>query len=285
MSRIKKIKKSILFTGRFFTAFRRAFPDYLIIGAQKAGTTSLYNYLIQHPSVKPAFKKEIHYFDSRYRRGNLWYRSFFPYKKELRQGEITGEASPSYIFYPGAAERIYRIFSKVKPEVKLIVLLRNPVDRAISASIHQCRSKREDLPFGEAFKAEGERTRRAKKNIKKSIFKKKKHSRRLRKFAYKERGEYESQLKDYLKYFKRENIFIIFSETFFKNPAGTMKDIYSFLKIDDSFTLKDIRPRNVSSYERYPDIPDSVSIYLKEYFKPYNKKLAKLLRRDLPWNY
>ena len=104
-------------------------PDFIIIGAQRSGTTSLYNYLIEHQNIKSTSQKEIHYFDNNYDKGLTWYSKKFP---SIRKGiEITGEASPYYIFHPHAVNRISKDF----PNVKLIVLLRNPIERAYS---HYC---------------------------------------------------------------------------------------------------------------------------------------------------
>ncbi|HEX9782521.1 MAG TPA: hypothetical protein VGA56_07280, partial [Opitutaceae bacterium] len=103
-------------------------PDFIILGAQKAGTTSLYAYLLEHPQVLPARKKEVHYFDLRYERGERWYRSHFPSQRAMQaRGRslgnrvITGEATPYYLFYPRAPERV----ASVVPNAKFIVLLRD----------------------------------------------------------------------------------------------------------------------------------------------------------------
>ena len=112
-----------------------AMPDFMIIGTQRGGTTSLYNYLLAHPQIVAATKKEIHFFDKKFQRGIPWYRAQFPslIQSDMgetigRQGVITGEASPYYLFHPHAPARA----ALVVPKTKLIVLLRNPVDRAES---------------------------------------------------------------------------------------------------------------------------------------------------------
>lgn len=124
---------------RWITAPLRTLPEFIIIGAQKAGTTSLYNYLIEHPSIFPAFKKEVLYFDVNYRKGIHWYKSFFPttifkflISKYSNRRFITGEASPYYILYPHAAKRIHSTL----PKVKIIILLRNPINRSFSQYFH-----------------------------------------------------------------------------------------------------------------------------------------------------
>ncbi len=109
----------------------RLMPDFIIIGAMRGGTTSLYSYLTEHPSIGSAYMKEIHFFDVFFNKGLYWYRSQFPSSVQKYYAEhvqkrsfITGEASPYYLFHPHAPKRI----AKTLPQVKLIVLLRNPVN-------------------------------------------------------------------------------------------------------------------------------------------------------------
>ena len=106
--------------------FRRK-PDFVIIGAQKSGTTSLYHYIVQHPEIEPASKKEIKFFDIHYSEGEKWYLSHFPPKYPWADNRITGEGSPEYMYLPWAAERLIEFL----PETKLVAILRNPVERAI----------------------------------------------------------------------------------------------------------------------------------------------------------
>src|SRR5689334_8975756 len=121
------------------TSQLRLLPDFIIIGAQKGGTTSLYNYLIEHPLIKSARRKEVHYFDRNFHKGVSWYKAFFPTSLEkyyaeniLKKDFITGEGSPEYLFYPHCAEKAVRVL----PQAKIIALLRNPVDRAYSQYRH-----------------------------------------------------------------------------------------------------------------------------------------------------
>src|SRR5215210_5970373 len=114
---------------RLTTAPVRALPDFVIIGAQKGGTSFLYQLLVHHPHVKPAFAKEVHYFDLNFRQGDNWYCSHFPLQMRNSRRYITGESSPYCLFHPHAPRRA----SAVIPDARLIVLLRNPVDRALLA--------------------------------------------------------------------------------------------------------------------------------------------------------
>ena len=118
------------------TAPFRALPDFLIVGAQKGGTSSLYAYLAQHPSVLPSFRKEVKFFDCNYFCGHTWYRAHFPLRYKLSRGNrITGEGTPNYLFHPTALQRL----ALTLIDVKIIILLRNPADRAYSHYQHQKR--------------------------------------------------------------------------------------------------------------------------------------------------
>ena len=146
---------------RYLTSSKRSLPDFIIIGAMKSGTSILYNkFLSQHPCIQRATKKEIHFFDNKYSKGILWYKSHFPTLKEKNnfkvknsQNMLIGEASPFYIFYPHTARRVYEVL----PKVKLIAILRNPVDRAYSHYHHIVRNNKENLSFEAAIESEPKR--------------------------------------------------------------------------------------------------------------------------------
>src|SRR3712207_6690007 len=110
---------------RIATAQQRRLPDFVIIGTQRGGTTSLYHYLSKHPEVLPALRKEIHFFDLNFDRGLDWYLAHFARQD---QPGLVGEASPLYMFHRDVPERVRRVL----PNAKFIALLRNPVDRAYS---------------------------------------------------------------------------------------------------------------------------------------------------------
>ncbi len=138
----------------------RLMPDFIIIGAMRGGTTSLYSYLTEHPNIGPAYMKEVHFFDVYFHKGLPWYRAQFPstvqkyYTERVqKQNFITGEASPYYLFHPHAPRRIARLL----PHVKLIVQLRNPVSRAYSHYYHEVNGGHEKLSFAEAIDREEDR--------------------------------------------------------------------------------------------------------------------------------
>src|SRR5436190_6073272 len=145
---------------RGVTSSIRLLPDFLIIGTQRGGTTALYHYLKTLPCVTPATITDTHFFDKKYSKGLAWYRGHFPtsFRKISaqhlqRRAFVTGEASSSYLFHPHAPKRV----AQVLPHVKLITLLRNPVDRAYSQYHHAVDLGYEHLSFEEAIQWEEER--------------------------------------------------------------------------------------------------------------------------------
>ena len=112
---------------RRLTGPLRGMPSLLLIGTQKGGSTSLFNYLVQHPDVLPPLGKEVHYFDFNYGKGVNWYHGRFPYRYQLGGGVRTLDATPYYMMHPLAPERAAGLL----PDVKLIAVLRNPIDRAL----------------------------------------------------------------------------------------------------------------------------------------------------------
>ena len=135
---------------RAVTSPIRLLPDFLIIGTQRGGTTSLYHYLQAHPCIRPASTKEVHFFDTKFHKGLAWYRGHFPTRIEQSSVNrlhghslMTGEATALYLFHPHAPKRV----AKALPFVKLIVLLRNPVDRALSHYYHAIKHGYETLSF------------------------------------------------------------------------------------------------------------------------------------------
>lgn len=139
---------------KLITAPLRLLPNFIIIGAQKGGTSSMFSYLKQHPQLQLPDIKEIHFFDNNYQKGSTWYKSHFPLI--IVKNKLTGEASPYYLFHPHVPQRVIQLC----PKVKLIVMLRNPADRAYSHYMMQNKRKIDPLPtFEEAIDAEESRLR------------------------------------------------------------------------------------------------------------------------------
>jgi len=255
----------------------RYLPDFIIIGAQKSGTSSLYYYLSQHPYLIPPSQKEVHFFDGglnpnvdNFNKGQAWYQSHFPLKRHNRNNQKAFEASPLYIFNPLAPQRI----SELIPEVKLVAILRNPMERAISHYFHEKRRGLESLSIMEALLAEEERLKPVndKQDYKSDIF---------IHHTYKSRGLYHEQMKRYLEYFPMSNILVINSETFFTQPDDTLRRVFQFVGVDTEFAVHDLKPRNVGSNRT--DIDPSVFEYLENYFQFHNQELYELIGENYGW--
>src|SRR5438067_2618788 len=216
------------------TASLRVLPDFLIIGTQRGGTTSLYRYLKAHPCIAAPSYKDVHFFDRRYRKGLQWYRGHFPmtwekaYAQQIRKRPfLTGEASPSYLFHPLAPKRV----AEALPHVKLIVLLRNPVSRAYSQYHHAIELGFETLSFAEAIEAEEERTAREHEKILKD---ERYYSEEYKHRSYLTKGIYVDQLQAWMKMFPREQFLILKSEDFYADPSATFKQVLTFLNLPDT---------------------------------------------------
>ena len=246
-STIRSIRIRTFHAIGYLSHNNRKLPDFIIIGAQKGGTSSLYYYLKFHPQVKRPIKKEIHYFNIFYDKGLRWYKAHFPLQSDKY---MTGEASPGYIFHPETAKRIRDLI----PKVKLIVLLRDPLERAYSA--YQM-NRRLGIDPRASFNAAIEYELETKKNHK-GDYDYNRHN-----FFYLERGKYASQLSTWTKYFDKNQILVIDSNLFFNNTPEALKEVYSFLGIKEEYP-KTYKPMNVGNY---PPLSKENYKSLKEYFR------------------
>lgn len=270
-----------LFQRHFYylTGPLRVLPDFIIIGCQKCATTSLYDYLVQHPNILSAAQKEIHYFDSNYNIGITWYKSFFPtvFSKNLKKLSkikfVTGEASPMYIFNQIVPKRM----SEVLPSVKLIAILRNPIDRAYSHYNMQVKNGYEKLSFEEAINSEekriaGEREREEQDANYVGI--------NLRDYSYLSRGLYVNQLTIWMNYFPKSQFLILRTEDLDDNPNVFMNQIFKFLEIP-AYEIRNLQKVNVGEYK---SMNPATRKMLIDYFKPYNDQLNRLLDRNFDWD-
>jgi Sulfotransferase domain len=252
---------------RYATADLRARPDFIIVGAQRSGTTSLYSWLSTHPDVAPPVAKEIHYFDTHYDRGPRWYRSHFPIR---RDGKITGEASPYMLFHPLAPARAAQ---DLPASTRFLVLLRQPVDRTVShywySYSRRERFEQESLERAialepERLAGETERVRRGERSDRHSGY------------SYLARSRYADQLRAWFDAVGRDRLLIVESERLYADPEVTA-GLLRWLGIrphDRPF------PMSNESYRREVDDP-RVLAQLDEYFKPYNEDLFDLLGYEL----
>jgi len=263
----------------------RLMPDFIIIGTMRGGTTSLYSYLTEHPNIGPAYMKEVHFFDVYFSKGLHWYRAQFPssvqkyYTERVqKQNFITGEASPYYLFHPHAPKRI----AKTLPQVKLIVLLRNPVTRAYSHYYHEVAGGHEKIAtFEEAIACEEERIAKEAELLDKN---EQYISYNHRHFSYLARGIYVDQLKVWMNLFPKEQFLILKSEDFYADPAAGLKQVLDFVNVPD-LSLK----AQKEEYEQLntttpPRMNPATRKRLSEYFEPHNSRLYKYLGVDFGWD-
>ncbi|MFS8117077.1 MAG: tetratricopeptide repeat-containing sulfotransferase family protein [Microcoleus sp.] len=239
------------------------FPNFIIIGSQRCGTTSLYTYLAEHPQILTPIKKEMDFFSWHFHRGIDWYLAHFP---PMPEGEefVTGEASPSYFDCREAPERVY----SACPEAKLIVLLRNPVDRAISQFYRLTDLNWEGRSLDRAISDEIERLNQNPEYI---IGEEPGN--------YLARGRYIEFIKNWLDFFPKQQLLILKSEDFYAGAATTVKQVLEFLDLPE-YQLPEYPNANPGSYQ---PISDSMRDWLSDYFKPYNQELEEYLGRTFDW--
>ena len=267
-------------------------PTFIICGTQKGGTTALYHYLREHPEICMSKKKEVHFFDLNYHMGIKWYEKNFAHCNSGKVKAI-GESSPLYMYLEEVPERIHETL----PDIKLVFILRHPVDRAYSHYWHEVRLGYEYLSFRDAIRVEEDRLSRG------DIFSR-------RHYSYKDRGKYIIQLKRFRKYFSDDQMLILVTEDLRRSPEDVMKKILGFIGVDTSFKSPSWYARRyvgktprfwrlqrlkakipfkilrtfidyVNLKEGYPPMDRGIREYLLEFFKPYNRELEEFLGRRL----
>lgn len=292
---MNRFSEALKYWNQVWTRKQRLLPSFIIIGATRSGTTSLYLHLISHPNVLPNSKKETVFFNYAYHTNPDWYRIYFPTTLEQEKMQeqrkqkimITGDATPSYLIDPFVPKRIF----KMLPNVKLIVLLRNPIDRAYSHFYHNVSLGIEKLTFEQAIKKEPGRISKSFEELQneKFTFNDNFISYFLRlmtfkvknyyKFSYLETGKYYQHLKNWMNVFPKKQFLIIKNEDYFNNPKKIYEQVQDFL---------DLPYFDLGRYKRYYEIEyqpmnNDLRKYLKEYFEPHNSKLYQYLGRDFHW--
>jgi len=240
------------------------------MGVQRGGTTSLYNYLMDHPDIEKGLKKETYFFSDHFHRGFEWYQELFP------EG-ISGEATPYYAIHPLVPARIRAML----PNVKLIMLLRDPVERAWSHYKYEVAQKCELLSFEEALDEEERRLRGEESKIKANPLYK---SPNLFCHSYLKKGEYADQLERWYNVFPKEQILILKSEHLFGNyqkADSVYQMVLDFIGVKP-YELKKHRRHN--STEHISDMNPLTRELLQAYYKPHNEQLYTLLGKDFQWN-
>ena len=269
-------------------------PDFLIVGAMRSGTTTLARTLQSHPEVFVPENKEVHFFDRNFERGVTWYASFFEAAEDLRS---VGEATPEYMYDARARERM----SQTLPSARLIVILRDPIERAYSHYWHERNLGREDLSFEAAIAAESSRLESPDPVTRSRV-------------AYVDRGLYVQQLEALNALFPRDAIHVLLFEDFVEEPQRSFGATTRFLGLEDGvMTDADLRNWNPTRVvrrkrlrrlakrlpsgpirraglhlstgtESYPPMSETSRAELAERFRLPNRDLERWLGRDLPWS-
>ncbi|CAN5743597.1 hypothetical protein BH20ACT2_BH20ACT2_10070 [soil metagenome] len=261
----------------------RLLPDFLVIGAQRSGTSSLYKYLGAHPEIAPSLRKEVGYFTRSYGEDPDWYRAHFPLAARrllaarlARRKLLSFEATPDYLFDPRAAGRAHQLV----PAAKLIVLLREPVARAFSHHQHMTRLGFETLSFEAAIDREPERLAADLAAMAADPLHDPRH---YLWFSYASRGRYAEQLERWFARYGRERCLVIESEDLYADPDRTFQQILAFLGVArwsprsfDNHSYQGRRPAT-------DDIPRAARARLAAHFAAPNQDLARLLGREPGW--
>ncbi|MEJ6485424.1 sulfotransferase domain-containing protein [Nostoc punctiforme UO1] len=257
-------------------------PDFLIPGFIKSGTSSLYNYLISHPQILPAVDNGLCFFTDFFEQELDWYLAHFP-SIPASMNYITGETTPIYIYFPSITKKIFHLF----PNIKLVILLRNPVDRAISSYFHQhkinCGYKLIQDNIDNILEKMPSLLDKLHTFVwlEPSMIKKYRSPSRQDVFSYHLMNSlYIYYLKEWLNVFPREQFLFVKSEDLFSNPSVTMKKVFSFLNLPD-YPLAEYPNYNPGSYN---PISDDLRQTLAEFFRPHNQKLEEYLGMKFNWD-
>ena len=258
-----------------------ALPDFIIFGVSRSGTTSLYQYLAQHPNIEPCVIKEPRFFDMYYDRGINWYRMNFPsiWKKfaatKLKHKKfLTGEASGAYLQNPHAPRRIHNL----NPNMKLILLMRNPIDRAFSHYKRKVKNGSEKLSFEEVIEQEQSRIKGEMERMEndENYYSPIYHS-----LAYLTTGLYAIRLKRWLKYFSLKQILILENSELQREPEKVYDKTIEFLGLP-KWKLSNFR--KFSKQDLKLDMDPQTRKKLLEFCKPHNEELYSLIGRRFDWD-
>jgi hypothetical protein len=274
-----RLPKNVIWAFRLLTSPLRVYPDFFIIGVGRGGTTSLEFYLTQHPNISRSSKKEIHYFDREFKRGDNWYKGHFItkftkfyYNKIKKMPYLSCDATPTYIVHPDVIERIKKEF----PNAKFLVTLRDPAKRAFSQYNRNIENHDENLSFLSALKNEKERAKRERAKYSENEFY---NSRFWGVISYLENGHYSKLLKKWFSIFPKEQFHIVQTETFSKDPNLHINEIFKFLNLPECNSI-DFTKQNTGIKK---NMTNDEKEFLDKYFKKLNEELVELLGPNFKW--
>ena len=253
-------------------------PDFLIIGAQKSATTSLLSYIGRHSRVRLGRKKTAHFFDLNFQKGAGWYAghfprirpwpiSLFPSGSRSERNWLTGESCPSYMFLPEVPERVRQLL----PDVKLIVILRNPVDRLISQYQHEHRKKRAGEDFEDYIAPSLAFDWPPKGDVES-----------LRQRCAVPRGFYADQLRHWQTFFPAQQFLVLFFEELVRNSAETLKRVFEFLGLEPE-AVDTSKVHNSGGGAGLPQLRPDLRTQLNSLYREKNKGLAEITGQKSFW--
>ena len=276
----RRAAHSVSVSAGRLTRRARMLPGFLIVGAQRSGTTSMYRTLAQHPAIlKAVLHKGVHYFDTGYGHGLGWYQGHLPLRARAALARratgdvpLTFESSPYYMFHPLAAERI----SRDLPGVKLLVLVRDPVERAYSAHAHELARGYETEPFERALELEDQRLAgEAERIVSEPGYLSHSHQHH----AYLTRGLYAGQLDRLGQAVGRDRVHVVDSGRFFTDPEPVYDGVLDFLGLRRHgypvFERHNARPRS--------PMPETLRATLNDHFAAPDERLTGWLGHPPSW--
>jgi len=265
---------------RTVTNSNRLLPNFIIIGFQKCGTTTLFDNLIKSPNIGMSSKKEVHFFDFSYWRGISWYRAQFPLKitklnfeEKNKEPYLVVDASPLYIFHPQVPQRV----KKVLPNAKLIVIMRNPVDMAYSHYQHYKRRNLEKMSFEEVIDDDERRFETIMKRFQNDEIRD--YNVKKIAFPYISMAIYVKYIKNWLNVFPKNQFLFLQTEELNQNIEMEFRKIYDFIEIP-SFNFKYVGKSNVGNYQ---PMKSSTRERLLKFYKPFNQELENILETKFQW--
>jgi hypothetical protein len=261
------------------TKERRVLPDFLIVGSQRCGTTTLFRTLVQHPAVlPPTLRKGVHYFDLSYDKDLSWYRGRFPTatqrdERSERAGRraLVGESSPYYMWHPLVPSRIAHDL----PSIHVLVALRDPVERAYSAHAHEIARGYETEPFEVALELESQRLVGADEALRTG-----RGARHLahQHQAYMARGQYIDQLERLERELGRDHMLVIDAQDFWTEPERQWSQVLDFLGLPPA----EVTFERHNARRRSP-MDDALRARLEDQFLPFDERLAQWWGRTPSW--
>ena len=281
---VRRSVRSVRMVVRRSTPAARILPHFLVLGAQRCGTSSLYKYLGRHPRIAPSLRKEVGYFTSSYGEDLTWYLAHFPLEARAKAMERVGqellafEATPDYLVHPLAPARAKALL----PDATFVVLLRDPVERAYSHYLHMRRLGFETRTFEQAIEEEPSTVATDLAQIHLDAGH---NPKQFHRYSYGARSRYVEQLERWMDHYPPDRFLVLDSTELYADPASTYREILRFLGVA-RWSPKEFSNHSYvgSPAPPAPSMDPGFRRRLSERFGEANQGLAELVGREFPWN-